>query len=35
MTTTTGRKLPIWSFIEPKLGTLAAERALIPKIDPL
>ena len=32
MTTTTGRKLPIWSFIEPKLGTVAAERALIPKI---
>jgi aminopeptidase N len=32
MTTTTGRKLPIWSFIEPKLGTQAAARALIPKI---
>jgi aminopeptidase N len=32
MRTTTGRKLPIWSFIEPKLGTVAAERALIPKI---
>ena len=32
MRTATGRKLPIWSFIEPKLGTVAAERALIPKI---
>ena len=32
MRTTTGRKLPIWSFIEPKLGTQAAARALIPKI---
>jgi aminopeptidase N len=31
MTTTTGRKLPIWSFIEPKLGTQAAARALVPK----
>jgi aminopeptidase N len=32
MRTTTGRKLPIWSFIEPKLGTQAAARALIPKV---
>jgi aminopeptidase N len=32
MRTTTGRKLPIWSFIEPKLGTQEAARALIPKI---
>jgi aminopeptidase N len=32
MTTTTGRKLPIWSFIEPKQGSLAAARALIPKV---
>jgi aminopeptidase N len=31
MRTTTGRKLPIWSFIEPKLGTHQAARALIPK----
>ena len=31
MTTTTGRKLPIWSFIEPELGTQEAARALIPK----
>jgi aminopeptidase N len=31
MTTTTGRKLPILSFIEPKLGTQEAARALIPK----
>jgi aminopeptidase N len=31
MRTTTGRTLPIWSFIEPKLGTQAAARALIPK----
>jgi aminopeptidase N len=32
MRTATGRKLPIWSFIEPKLGTQEAARALIPKI---
>jgi aminopeptidase N len=32
MTTTTGRRIPIWSFIEPKLGSLATERALIPKV---
>jgi aminopeptidase N len=31
MRTTTGRTLPIWSFIEPKLGTQEAARALIPK----
>jgi aminopeptidase N len=31
MRTTTGRTLPIWSFVEPKLGTQAAARALIPK----
>ena len=30
MTTRSGRKLPIWSFIEPKLGSMAHERALIP-----
>jgi aminopeptidase N len=27
-----GRTLPIWSFIDPAIGTLAAERKLIPKI---
>jgi aminopeptidase N len=32
MRTTTGPKLPIWSFIEPKQGSLAAARALIPKV---
>lgn len=32
MTTTTGRRLPIWSFIDPALGKLSSERALIPKI---
>ncbi len=31
MTTTTGRKLPLWSFIEPALGSQAAARALIPR----
>ena len=31
MRTTTGRTLPIWSFIDPKLGNQAAARALIPK----
>jgi aminopeptidase N len=31
MRTTTGRTLPIWSFVEPKLGAQAAARALIPK----
>jgi aminopeptidase N len=29
MRTTTGRKLPIWSFIEPKLGTQQAARACL------
>jgi aminopeptidase N len=32
MITTTGRTLPIWSFIEPKFGKLEDQRALIPKI---
>jgi aminopeptidase N len=32
MTTTTGRRLPIWSFVEPRYGPLAAERALVPRI---
>lgn len=32
MRRTTGRKLPIWSFIEPTFGSMAAERALIPKV---
>ena len=32
MKTATGRKLPVWSFIEPSLGSLASQRALIPKI---
>jgi aminopeptidase N len=31
MTTTTGRKLPIWNFIQPDLGSLSAERALVSK----
>ena len=31
MTTTTGRKLPLWSFIEPALGSQAAARALVPR----
>ncbi|HSU34712.1 MAG TPA: M1 family metallopeptidase [Propionibacteriaceae bacterium] len=31
MTTTTGRKLPLWSFIEPALGSQAEARALIPR----
>jgi aminopeptidase N len=32
MTTTSGRKLPVWSFIDPELGSLSAERRLIPEI---
>lgn len=32
MTTTTGRKLPIWSFIQTSLGSLSSQRALIPSI---
>jgi aminopeptidase N len=32
MTTVGGRKLPIWSFIDPALGALAAQRKLIPTI---
>ena len=31
MRTTTGRVLPVWSFVEPKYGALAAERRLIPR----
>lgn len=27
-----GRRLPVWSFIQPGLGTLAEQRALIPQI---
>lgn len=27
-----GKKIPIWNFIEPALGSLAEERALVPKI---
>ncbi len=32
MRTTTGRRLPVWSFVQPSLGTLARQRALIPTI---
>ena len=32
MRTTTGRVLPIWSFVDPRFGALAAERRLIPGI---
>jgi len=27
-----GRRLPVWTFIQPGLGSLAAQRALIPRI---
>jgi aminopeptidase N len=32
MRLSSGRKLPIWSFIDPALGTLAEQRKLIPTI---
>jgi aminopeptidase N len=32
MITTTGRRIPVWSFIEPDLGAAASRRALVPKI---
>ncbi len=32
MTTTTGRRLPIWSFVSPDLGRLRAQRAVIPAV---
>ena len=32
MTTTTGRRLPVWSFVEPGFGPLARQRRLIPEI---
>src|SRR3954471_15717892 len=32
MRTTTGRRLPVWSFILPDLGTLRAQRRLVPRI---
>lgn len=32
MRTTSGRTVPIWSFVDPALGTLKSERALIPSI---
>lgn len=31
MTLESGRTLPIWNFIEPKLGTLAHERSMVPR----
>jgi aminopeptidase N len=32
MRTTTGRTLPIWSFVDPQFGTLAGKRRLIPEV---
>jgi aminopeptidase N len=32
MTTSAGRRLPIWSFVDPTLGSLLAQRRLIPTI---
>jgi aminopeptidase N len=32
MRTTTGRTLPIWSFVDPRFGSLAGQRRLIPRI---
>jgi aminopeptidase N len=32
MRTTAGRRLPVWSFVEPKYGTLARLRGRIPEI---
>jgi aminopeptidase N len=32
MRTTTGRRIPVWSFVAPKLGSLAHARALVPRV---
>jgi aminopeptidase N len=32
MRTTTGRRLPVWSFVDPRLGTLAGKRRLVPQV---
>ncbi|GAA3611321.1 M1 family metallopeptidase [Microlunatus ginsengisoli] len=32
MRSITGKKLPIWTFVDPKLGTLATQRAALPGI---
>ncbi|MEP7089252.1 MAG: M1 family metallopeptidase [Nocardioidaceae bacterium] len=32
MRTTSGRRLPVWSFVQAKYGSLAAQRRLIPRI---
>jgi aminopeptidase N len=32
LTTRDGRRLPVWSFVQPELGALAEQRALIPQI---
>jgi aminopeptidase N len=31
MRTTTGRWLPVWSFVDPKLGSLAEQRRMVPR----
>ncbi|MDN5762607.1 MAG: M1 family metallopeptidase [Microlunatus sp.] len=31
-TSVTGRKVKVWSFVEPSLGDLAAQRALLPEV---
>jgi aminopeptidase N len=30
--TSTGRRLPVWSFVQPKLGSLSRQRSLVPRI---
>ncbi len=32
MRTTTGRRIPVWSFVAPKYGSLASARALVPRV---
>jgi aminopeptidase N len=32
MRTSTGRRLPVWSFVQPKLGSLKTQRSLVPRI---
>jgi aminopeptidase N len=32
MTTATGRRLPVWSFVQPRLGSLAGLRTQLPRI---
>jgi aminopeptidase N len=32
MRTTSGKKLPVWTFVDPKLGSLTTQRRLLPQV---